>query len=84
VAQTVTPVNTVLGRTAVPSASRTAVGTVLAGNPQRPPGQLPPSGSGGVLPGKDSAWWISAASLAAGVVAVMVLRQTVFRRDDDY
>jgi hypothetical protein len=77
-----TALSTVLSGTSVPRGTATPFGTVLAGGPQRPPGQLPPSGSGGVLPGKDDAWWISAAGLLAGVVVVMVLRQTVFRRDD--
>jgi hypothetical protein len=58
------------------------VNTVLAGGPRRP-GQLPRSGEGGGLGGNAPRWLFTLGSLAGGVIVVMVLRQTVFRRDDD-
>jgi hypothetical protein len=53
---------------------------VLSGGPQRP-GGLPPTG-GGAVPGDGESWLITFGSLAAGVLIVFVLRQTIFRGDD--
>ena len=78
-----TPFNTVIAGTQVPRTSTPViVNTVLAGGPRRP-GQLPRSGEGGGLGGNAPRWLFTFGSLAGGIIVVMVLRQTVFRRDDD-
>jgi hypothetical protein len=74
---------TVIAGTAVPRTSTpVAVNTVLSSGPRRP-GQLPRSGEGNGLGGNAPHWLLTFGSLAGGIIIVMVLRQTVFRRDDD-
>jgi hypothetical protein len=76
---------TVVPNTPTPTPSPSGPGivnTVLAGGPRRP-GELPRSGEGGGLGGNAPRWLFTFGSLAGGIIVVMVLRQTVFREEDD-